>query len=129
MTGRCLCGAVRLEVDPPLRDVVICHCSLCRRMGSLAGAYSEAPRAALKVEGELTWYLDANARRRGFCGSCGSTLLWDAGGATVSIAAGALDEPTGLRTVRHIFVPDAADWEVVPGDVTRHAAGSSSPTV
>jgi len=117
---------VRLEVEPPLRDVVVCHCSLCRRSGTLAGAYSAAPREALRVEGELTWYDDANGRQRGFCGSCGSTLLWDAGGETVSIAAGALDEPTGLRTVSHIFVGEAADWEDVPAGVPHHVAGSSS---
>src|SRR5207302_1365379 len=35
---------------------------------------------------------------------------------TISIAAGTLDEPTGLRVERHIFVADAADWEALPHD-------------
>ncbi len=29
--GGCLCGAVRYEVQGPLRDVLICHCEECRR--------------------------------------------------------------------------------------------------
>jgi hypothetical protein len=118
MTARCLCGAVRLEIEPPLRDVVICHCSLCRRAGTLAGAYTSAPRSAITAYGDtLEWYDDDNRRRRGFCRTCGSSLLWDAGGDTVSISAGALDEPTGLTTALRVFTADAADWEHVPDDV------------
>ena len=45
MTGRCLCGGVKFELDPPLREILVCHCSLCRRAGTLAGAYTEVRRA------------------------------------------------------------------------------------
>src|SRR5207248_10006566 len=31
-TGRCLCGSVSYVVSGPLRPVVACHCSQCRRM-------------------------------------------------------------------------------------------------
>ena len=30
--------------------------------------------------------------------------------ATISITAGTLDAPTGLRTVKHIYTADAGDW-------------------
>ena len=114
MTGGCLCGGVRFELDPPVRDVVVCHCSLCRRSGTLAGAYTSVPRDALRLveEAGLRWYVDVNGRRRGFCGTCGASLLWSReGDPTISVSAGALDGPTGLVTERHIFVADAADWE------------------
>ena len=124
MTGRCLCGAVTFEVDPPLRDVVVCHCSLCRRWGTHAGAYTAAPREAIRVEGAgLHWYVDERGRRRGFCRECGSSLLWDRGGSTISISAGALDGATGLGIAARIYVADAADWEVVPHDAPHHPAG------
>ena len=115
MTGGCLCGGVRFELDGPLRDVLVCHCSLCRRSGTFAGAYTSVPRAALRLTADetLVWYVDVKARRRGFCGVCGATLLWSAGDReTVSVSAGALDGQTGLVIERHIFVTDAADWEV-----------------
>ena len=49
--------------------------------------------------------------RRGFCAECGSSLFWDAPDRdTISIAAGTLDAPTGLRTVRQIGTEDAGDY-------------------
>ena len=114
MNGSCLCGGVRFELGPPLRDVVVCHCSLCRRSGTLAGAYTSVPRDALRLTEQkgLRWYVDVNRRRRGFCGTCGATLFWsDEAEPTISVSAGSLDEPTGLATETHIFVADAADWE------------------
>ena len=26
MEGGCLCGALRFHLDPPLREVIACHC-------------------------------------------------------------------------------------------------------
>ena len=63
MNGGCLCGGVRFELGPPLRDVVVCHCSLCRRSGTLAGAYTSVPRDALRLteQKRSAWYVDVNA--------------------------------------------------------------------
>ena len=104
-TGRCLCGAVRYTVSGPLRDVLVCHCADCRRWHGHVCAASACRREDLALEaaaGALRWYApptsDAGGRR-GFCSRCGSSLFWDAPGRpTVSIAAGTLDPPTGLRT-------------------------------
>ena len=30
--GGCMCGAVRFEISGPLRNVVYCHCSECRKL-------------------------------------------------------------------------------------------------
>jgi hypothetical protein len=117
VNGGCLCGGVRFELEQPVRDVVVCHCSLCRRSGTLAGAYTSAPRDALHLteQSTLRWYVDVNGRRRGFCGMCGATLFWSIEAEpTISISAGALDGATGLVTSAHIYVTDAADWESVP---------------
>jgi hypothetical protein len=124
MRGGCLCGEVQFELDPPLRDVLICHCSLCRRSGTLAGAYTavESDHLRLQVDSGLAWYTDVNGRERGFCRTCGATLFWRSGTATISVSAGALDDQAGLRTRAHIFADSAAAWESLPGDAP-HRSG------
>ena len=112
-TGGCLCGAVRYAVGGPLRDVVVCHCGMCRKSHGHIGAYTAAPKGALHlVESRgLKWYRSSGVARRGFCGECGGTLFWDGTGRdTISIAAGTLDAPTGLRTVVQIYVESKGDY-------------------
>jgi hypothetical protein len=113
VTGRCLCGAISFEVKGPLRDVVVCHCGQCRRQHGAPPGYSQAAWENIRLTGpeNLAWYRSSAGARRGFCRHCGSSLFWepiDTG--RVSIAAGSLDSPTGLRTVRHIFVSDKGDY-------------------
>jgi hypothetical protein len=115
-TGRCLCGSVRFEVDGPLRDVLLCHCSECRRWHGHVCAATAVQREHLRLvlDRGLRWIDSPGSAahaRRGFCGQCGSSLFWDAAERdTISIAAGTLDEPTGLRTVGQIYVADAGDY-------------------
>jgi hypothetical protein len=120
--GGCLCGGVRYEVRGPLRDVVVCHCSRCLRTHGHAAAYSECARddLALGRDGTLRWY-EADGRARGFCSRCGASVFWRAdGSATISIAAGTLDQPTGLRTIAHIYTRDHADYYEITGPGERH---------
>ena len=126
-TGQCLCGAVRYRVEGPLGDVLICHCEDCRRWHGHLSATSAVKRDDLVLleEGALRWIesprSDACARR-GFCSECGSSLFWDAPGlTTISISAGTLDPPTGLRVASHWFVSQAGDYYALPDDgLPRH---------
>jgi hypothetical protein len=112
-TGGCLCGAVRYEVARPLRDVIICHCEMCRKSHGHVGAYTAAAKSALRLTETrgLKWYPSSPIARRGFCGECGGTLFWEAADRdTISIAAGTLDGPTELRTTLQIHVDSAGDY-------------------
>ena len=64
-TGGCLCGAVRYEVRGPLRPVVMCHCTQCRRMTGHLMAATAARRADFRLlaESGLAWY-DASSEAR-----------------------------------------------------------------
>ena len=77
---------------------------------------TSAPRERLRLveDGSLRWFKspdsDAHASR-GFCGECGSSLFWDAPDRdTISISAGTLDPPTGLRIVEQIYTEQASDY-------------------
>ena len=112
-TGGCLCGGVRYRVTGPLRPVVACHCSQCRRSSGHHVAATSALRAGVAIDGPVTWFASSGHARRGFCGTCGSNLFWDGPGATLSIFAGTLDAPTGLSLVSHIYCADKGDYSEI----------------
>jgi len=124
ITGGCLCGGVRYEVSGPLRDVIECHCTMCRRTHGHVAAYTVAPKHALRIVESrgLTWYVSSAFARRGFCNECGASLFWERpAGELVSIAAGTLDPPTGLTTTLQIFVEEAGDYYTIRPDVPQRA--------
>jgi len=111
--GGCLCGAVRYTISAPLRDVVACHCSQCRRTSGHFVAATSAPAAALTFESDagLAWYRSSDTAQRGFCRVCGGNLFWrQLGSGDISVMAGTLDAPTGLSVSKHIFVADKSDY-------------------
>ena len=123
-TGGCLCRAVRYAARGSLRDVVNCHCSRCRRTHGHVAAYTQVASGDLTMleERGLRWYV-ADGRERGFCGECGASVLWRrTGEGATSIAAGTLDEPTGLRTAAHIFVDSKGDYYEIVDDLPRFGA-------
>lgn len=112
--GRCLCGAVRYRIRGPYRrSAVACHCSTCRRFSGGLWVGTAAHRDHVLVEdGEtLTWYRSSTSAKRGFCGRCGSSLFWEGNDEPFwSIAAGSLEEPTGLALAVHSWTAESADW-------------------
>lgn len=111
--GGCLCGAVRFQINGPLRDVVNCHCQMCLKLHGGPGAHSKARKSDIKItEGRgLKWYRSSDVAERGFCQECGSSLFWRPDRQeTTGILAGSLDQPTHLKTMGHIFVGEKSDF-------------------
>ena len=111
-SGGCLCGGVTFEISGPLRDVFFCHCTRCRRTHGHFSAYTTCAKADLRFNEDsgLRWF-ELGETRRGFCRDCGASLFWQRAGAeTISVSAGTLDAPTGLRPGRHVFLADAGDY-------------------
>jgi hypothetical protein len=106
---------VRYEVRGALRPVIACHCSQCRRTSGHFVAATQAPRSALTLlaADTLGGFRSSARAERGFCSRCGGNLFWhplDADPDQMSIMAGTLDPPTGLRIEQHIFVADKSDY-------------------
>jgi hypothetical protein len=126
-SGGCLCGAVRYRINGPLRAIVMCHCSQCRRQTGHVMAATAARRADFELleAGELKWYVSSAAARRGFCGRCGSTLFWEELGRDyISIAAGTLDDSSGLQIACHIHVADKGGYYQIEPGVPQSADGT-----
>ncbi len=122
VTGGCLCGAVRYTVRGPLRDIIACHCEQCRRTSGHHVAATNARRADVDIadDGSLAWYESSTTARRGFCRVCGASLFWERrDGKTISIMAGTLDAPTGLRLSEHIFTDFAGDYYRLDDDLPK----------
>ena len=117
-TGQCLCGAVRYAVSGPLRPVIDCHCQRCRRFTGHHMAATSAAAADVEIDDpgqQLTWFPVPEAEY-GFCRTCGGSLFWRAAAwpDVISICAGTLEPPTGLRTVEAWWVSQASDYFVRP---------------
>ena len=125
--GGCLCGAVRYEIHGPLRDVVNCHCEMCLRIHGGVGPHSKALKQHIKIvkSDGLRWYQTSPIARRGFCGECGSSLFWEPVAQDgTGIVAGSLDQPTGLKTIGHIFVSEKADFYSIEDDLPQFQKSS-----
>ncbi len=117
-TGSCLCGAVKYEVHGPLRDVIACHCTQCRKQtGNYLSSTAAADGDLRIIESRgLKWYRSSDKAKRGFCGECGSVLFWKGDGRDyTSIAAGSVDGATGVKLAGHIFCDDAGDYYEIAG--------------
>jgi len=117
--GSCLCGAVRFSASGPLRGVVYCHCSQCRKQTGHYFAATNVANDTLTIESSetITWYAASPHAKRGFCAVCGSALFWKHNEADeISVMAGAFEQPSDLKAEMHIFVADKGDYyEITDG--------------
>ena len=134
LEGGCLCSAVRYEIDGPFSNVAACHCSQCARWTGHLFASFTVEKNKLKIQGEenIGWYQSSEQARRGFCKTCGSSLFWERIDAMeTDILAGSLDrspdQPTGLKTTRHIFVADKGDYYEICDDVAQFPQYGKDP--
>ncbi len=130
--GGCLCGKVTYQVRGPMRPIVACHCTECRRFTGGLWHATAAWRDDLEIRdgGTLKWYWTSGRLRRGFCGDCGAGLFADPNDRDfVSITAGSLEQPTGLTLVQHIFTDEAADYYRLDDQLPKLPAGGHEVTI
>jgi len=122
LTGGCLCGGVRFEIDEPLVSAGWCHCTRCqRRTGSSASAQARVAPGSLRiVSGEwlVREFLPERGFAKAFCAECGSQL-WSRSQEdpqVLSVRLGAFDGDPGIRPQYRQFVAYAASWDTIPDD-------------
>ncbi|MBL9062195.1 GFA family protein [Tabrizicola sp.] len=112
-TGGCLCGRVRFTTTGPLREVVFCHCSQCRRQSGLYFAATSVAADALILVGAeyITWFAASEFAKRGFCTCCGTILFWKPNAEPrYAVLAGAFDRPECLHPGYHICTERRPDF-------------------
>ncbi len=128
--GSCPCGAVGYSIRGRVRDIIVCHCSVCQKATGGPWAASAARRDELVISGEsvLDWEhasVSQHGAARGRCRQCGTIVFWDAPEReTVSFAVSTLKNATDLRLAARIWMgadaePDAAAYPAgLPATVT-----------
>jgi hypothetical protein len=116
--GGCVCGAVRYRIEAePVRSFQ-CQCRDCQRdTGSGHASVMVFPRAAMQVTGETVEHLrsadSGAAKRKGFCGQCGSPLYNKPQNVPdmIGVYVGTLDDPSAFRPQIVMFASRGHDWD------------------
>lgn len=107
LTGRCMCGAVRIIGAANEPKVAACHCDMCRRWSS--GPYFGVSCENVTFEGEenITKIRSSDWAERGFCKKCGSSLFYHLIDSNeFQIAARLLDDQSDLRLSLQVFIDE-----------------------
>jgi hypothetical protein len=128
VSGGCLCGGVRFEVELPFRRASYCHCSRCRKhSGAAALVQGRVARERFRLlEGEdlVRVFRPPGGAVKAFCSVCGSSLFggsWPEG-PEVSVRFGVLDGDPEIRPQYRTFVDSKAVWDELPDDGLPHYA-------
>jgi hypothetical protein len=135
ITGQCLCGAFRFEVDGPLGEVHLCHCDQCRR----ANGTSFSANARVPIENHrvitgidvINEYESSPGAWRAFCSRCGSPVFARAeqDPLHIRIRLGTLARDAQAKITGHVWVGSKANWDLLAWDVPRYLRDTDGPLV
>ena len=117
--GECNCGAVAFSVSGDTTDVIVCHCSICRRLtGGNGIAVIVTNKSVFQWDRGMdhisTWRKPVGDWGSAFCKTCGSTLPGENDEERMYIPAGLITEGGDhLRVGHHIFVDSKANWDEI----------------
>ena len=126
LRASCLCQGIALEINGPVKNLLFCHCTMCRK------AHGTAFRARGRVKTtDLRWargeelvryYESSPGEHRGFCSVCGSNIFtkFVARPQEIGLALGILDDDPGTRPTCHVFVGSKAPWYQITDDLPQY---------
>lgn len=123
--GSCLCGAVTFEINGAIEDIVMCHCSQCRKaQGSAYATNGLVDEQAFSLHGEekLTGFESAPGNVKYFCSACGSPIMNKSvkRPGKVRIRLGTVESDISERPRAHIFASSKANWDRICDDVPQY---------
>ncbi|MDG1444671.1 MAG: GFA family protein [Pseudomonadales bacterium] len=112
VTGQCLCGEIKYEIENTPTMTGVCHCKNCQRQaGSAFSTLAAVPTSEFKFNsGTPKVYKDSETKsgstvERFFCGNCGSPIY-----SAVPSQPDALYLKTGTMDDTEAFVPQFHVW-------------------
>lgn len=130
--GSCLCGQVEFSVKLPAKWCVHCHCTRCRRShgaGFVTWFGVNKKQFTLKKGEEfLKWYHSSEKSEYGFCGNCGSSVLfrstkWPD---EIHITLSNVRSGIGMEPRAHVYFDTHVEWLDFDDDLERHLAPGNS---
>ena len=128
LKGNCNCGAVSFELSQSVKDVYICHCSICRRSTGSSGiavtvVKNEHFQWLSGIELIKTWQKPNHDWQSSFCTECGSPLPGKNDEEQMYVPVSLLNEgEENLKVVHHLFVGSKAAWHVIGDKGVQHEA-------
>jgi len=130
--GECNCGAVAFEIDADLSEVIVCHCSVCRRSTGSSGiavvVIDNDSFRWTRGENQISTWKKPNADwQTWFCRSCGSPLPGENDESRMFVPAGLIsDGGESLRIAHHIWVDSRAAWDEIADSGQQHREAYAS---
>lgn len=135
ITGGCLCGEIRYQINEPSIDTNYCHCRMCQRFsGAPVVAATAFPREAVvftqgnpkyfeATQEHAVFYESSLIAERGFCPNCGSSLIyrplvrrWSD---WIVVFTTSLDNPEDFGPGWHLGVESQMPWLNIQDDLAR----------
>ena len=127
--GSCLCGEVKFELDGGLKQIVYCHCSLCRKAQGSAyatnGFAEKSEFSFISGEENLTSYESPPGNIKHFCKTCGSPIMGTNAKLypeRVRLRLGTIESEVLERPVGHIFATSKASWDEICDGLPQYEA-------
>lgn len=127
VSGGCLCGLIRYEAEVFLKNGYICHCTICQKSSGQPAEITVLIKAGtLKyLKDEPKYYVSSENGKRGFCGECGSRIVWQASDPqrdwATNLDVGSLDNPSEARMTCHIYADMQLPWYKICEDLPKFA--------
>lgn len=118
--GQCLCGVTRFEFDLPTKWVAHCHCTMCRRAhGAAFVTWVGVAETQFHwvAQTSLRWFASSADAERGFCGQCGSPMVFRSANwpGEIHLARALIEGALGREPQVHVHTATAVPW-VTLGD-------------
>ena len=123
--GSCLCGAVTFSITGTIEDIVMCHCSLCRKAQGSTYATNGVVNEddfTLKGAGKLIGYESSKGNTKYFCHICGSPIFSRNKNHKnkVRIRLETIESDIQERPIAHVIVSSKANWDHITDELPQY---------